>query len=117
MYMTQSNKPKTRKQEKAYHKGFQEIANELIAHGIPLDVALKDLDVRPTKESIKDIFRKIAGAKYGIESTTELQSHQVDEVWEDMTKALSINTGVHFAFPSWENSEDALASLDELHNE
>lgn len=94
-------------QNRALHKGCAEIADTLVEHGIPLRTALENLDTRPTMESIKDIYRDIAYAKFGVRSTKELTTKQVGEVWEDLTATLSRNTGVHFHFPSaeWQFNE------------
>ena len=98
-------KQRTNQQNKAFHKGFQEIADTLIEHGISLNVALKNLDVRPTMHTIKDAYRSIAEAKFGVKSTKELTTKQVSEVWEDLVKTLSENTGIEIVFPSqeWNN--------------
>ncbi len=105
---------RTTQQNRALHLGCQQIANELVGAGISLEIALRGLDVAPTMESIKDIFRSIAGAKYGVTSTSELQTNQIDEVWRDLTKALSENTGVAFNFPSQQTTQEALESLDRM---
>lgn len=102
-----SDKQRTIQQNKAMHKGFQEIADELINHGISLQTAFKDLDIRPTAENIKDWFRQIAHAKFNVSSTADLKTHQINQVWEDLTKTLSINTGVLFHFPSEQMRDEA----------
>lgn len=93
-------KQKTRQQEKAYHKGFSEIADILVENNITLNMVIRNLEIRPTRENIKDIFRAIAKAKYGIESTSDLKSNQVTEVWDDLIKAVSEATGIYIEFPS-----------------
>lgn len=96
-------KEKTRQQEKAYHKGFQTIADLLVENNITLNMVIKNLEIRPTKENIKDIFRAIAKAKYGVESTSQLKSNQVNDCWEDLIKAISETTGIFISFPSQES--------------
>lgn len=91
---------RTSQQNKALHKGFQQIADYLIENNITLQEAFKNMEIRPTMEAIKSVYRQIAHAKYDIKSTTELTTKQVDQVWEDMTKAISEATGVYFDFPS-----------------
>lgn len=93
-------KQKSRQQEKAYHKGFQNIADILVENNITLNMVIKNLEIRPTKENVKDIFRAIAKAKYGVDSTSDLKSNQIDPVWEDLIKAVSEATGVYIPFPS-----------------
>jgi hypothetical protein len=109
-----NEKQKTIQQNKALHLGCQQIADILIENNIPLSVALKNLYVRPTMEVIKGVFRDIAKAKYGVESTTQLTRKQINEVWEDMTATLSENTGIYFPFPSEETRDEALQVLDNM---
>lgn len=97
-------KEKTRQQEKAYHKGFEQIANILIENNITLNMVIKNLEIRPTKENVKDIFRAIAKSKYGVESTSDLKSNQIDPCWEDLQKAISESTGVYIEFPNREST-------------
>ena len=103
---------RSNKQNKALHKGCTNIADLLVEHGISLNVAIKNLDVRPTMESIKDAYRSIARAKFGIESTATLTTKQINEVWVDLTKTLSENTGIDFPFPSVEQTESYINSLE-----
>lgn len=62
--------------------------------------------------SVKDIFRAIAKAKYGVESTADLKSNQIDEVWEDLVKSVSETTGVFIPFPSRESTEEFYKSFE-----
>lgn len=95
-------KQRTIQQNKSIHKGCQNIADVLIDNGISLNKVIKNLEIRPSMDSVKDIFRSIAESKYGIKSTTELKSNQVTEVWEDLIKAVSESTGIFIPFPSKE---------------
>lgn len=95
-------KQRTIQQNKSIHKGCQNIADVLIDNGISLNKVIKNLEIRPSMDSVKDIFRSIAESKYGVKSTTELKSNQVTEVWEDLIKAVSESTGVFIPFPSKE---------------
>ena len=95
-------KQRTIQQNKSIHKGCQNIADVLVENGISLNKVIKNLEIRPSMESVKAIFRSIAESKYGIKSTTELKSNQVTEVWEDLIKAVSESTGIFIPFPSKE---------------
>lgn len=97
---SKTEKQRTVLQNNSIHLGCSQIADLLIEHGISLSVAIKNLDVRPTMHSIKDVFRSIANAKYGVESTSELSTWQVNEVWKDLAKALEESTGIPIYFPS-----------------
>ena len=99
-------------QNKAIHLGCTQIADYLTEHGISLQVAFKDMDIYPTMESIKSIFRQIANAMFQVSSTADLTTAQVDKVWEVLTKSLSENTGIYFSFQSQENTENYLKSYE-----
>lgn len=103
---------RTNLQNRSLHKGCQQIADLLIESGISLSVALRGLDVRPTMNSIKDVYRSIATAKFGVDSTADLTTTQINEVWVDLAKALEENTGVEIGFPSQENTDEYFNSLD-----
>lgn len=60
------------------HKYFTEVADELNNRGIDMIVLVKDLQVSHTKESVKIIWKAIAEAKYGKDSTTKLTSKEID---------------------------------------
>jgi len=100
-------KQRTIQQNKSIHKGCQNIADVLVENGISLNKVIKNLEIRPSMESIKDIFRSIAESKYGIKSTAELQTGQVNDVWEDLIKAVSETTGVFISFPTQENTRES----------
>lgn len=92
---------RTGKQNNSIHKGCQQIADTLVSHGVSLQDALIDLDVPPTMESIKAAYRAIGKSMFGKESTADLTTAEVDQVWKVLTKTLAINTGVDFSFPSY----------------
>lgn len=105
-------KQRTLQQNKSIHKGCQNIADVLIENGVSLNKVIQNLEVRPSMESVKDIFRSIARAKYGIDSTTKLTTGQVNHVWEDLIKAISETTGIFIPFPSQESTEEYLKSFE-----
>ena len=102
MQTDKATKQRSMAQNNSLHLGCQQIADMLVEHGISLNVALKNLDVRPTMHSIKDAYRSIASAKYGVESTADLTTGQINEVWVDLVKAIEESTGVYCGFPSQE---------------
>jgi len=111
--MEKEKKQRSDSQNKSIHKGCTQIAELLIESGVPLRVVLKNLDTRPTMESIKDIFREIAKAKYpGLKSTAELTTDQVNPVWDDLVEAISLSSGVHIPFPSRENTDEYLSNYN-----
>jgi len=103
METDKATKQRTSRQNRSLHAGCTQIADMLVEHGISLSVALRNLDVRPTMNSIKDAYRSIASAKYGVESTADLSTVQINEVWLDLVKVLEESTGVMIPFPSNES--------------
>lgn len=104
---------KSHQQRKAFHKGCQEIADLLVEHGVSLNTVIQNIEVRPTMHSVKDILRSVARSKYGVDSTEQLDTHQMNQVWEEVTKTISEVTGVFVPFPCMENTPEFLASLDQ----
>lgn len=78
---------------------FQEVADTMIEYGLTLNQVF--VDIRPTKESLKAVFRDIAYKKYGVESTADLTTKQIQEVFEDFAKAISEETGEPITWPSY----------------
>ena len=110
---SKEERQRTLAQNRSIHKGCQQIADVLVENGISLNKVIENLEIRPSMDSIKDIFRHIAREKYGIESTTELEKGQIDPVWDDLVKSISEVTGVFVPFPSQENSEEAISSYEQ----
>ena len=91
----------TKKQRGAIHVYFDELSQELLNSGCDFKVMLQDVNVSPTPDILKGVYRKMATTKFGVKSTEELTTKQVVEVWEDYNLWLS-NYGVHIPFPSQE---------------
>jgi uncharacterized protein YjgD (DUF1641 family) len=94
---------RTIQQNKALHKGCQEIADVLIENNVTLAEVIDNLEIRPSMETIKALYRDIAKAKYGVTSTTQLETNQITHVWEDLAHAVGLVTGVNIEFPSQES--------------
>lgn len=90
---------RTDKQNKSMHLWFEEVARELNDRGIDMRVLVKDLQVSHTKESVKGIWKAIGEAKYGKESTTQLDSKEIDEIYDEMNRLLAMHD-IHIPFPS-----------------
>lgn len=99
-------------QNRSMHKYFEELAIELNNAGITMQALIEELHIDHTKESVKSIWRAIAKAKYGKESTTELTTKEIDEVYEEFNRLVA-NFGIHIAWPSIESSPSYLSSLQE----
>jgi len=104
---------RTIQQNKSLHKGCQQIAQELINGGFSLQTALQNLDVPPTMETIKSAYRAIAKSMFEVESTTELETNQINKVWDVLLKTIGENTGITIDFPSRHNTDEYYQSLEQ----
>jgi len=94
---------RTLQQNKALHKGCQEIADVLIETNVTIQQVIELLEIRPTMELVKELYKGIAKAKYGVTSTTKLETHQITQVWEDLAYAVGQAAKVNIEFPSQES--------------
>ena len=99
-----SNKQRTLQQNKALHKYFELLAQELNAAGYDMRRTLKPgVDIPWTSDLVKQyLWKGIQEAMLGKESTTELTSAEIDKVYETLNRPLAETTGVHVPFPSEE---------------
>lgn len=90
---------RTNQQNKSLHVYCTELANELNGAGISMQAFVKDIQVDHTMESVKNLWRAIAKAKYGKSGTSELTKQEVDKVYEEINRHVA-QFGIHIAFPS-----------------
>lgn len=108
-------KPRTLAQNRALHKYFTDLANELTNAGVDQKLFidhLKGWEVPITADFLKLIWKIKQEKMFGTNSTTKLQTHQVTEVYETVNKFVGQVFGVHTAFPSLEEIEALQAKLD-----
>lgn len=96
---------RTSQQNRAFHKLFADIAEALDREGHTVqDVtkAIKRAEIRVTPEIVKEvIWKPLQQVMYGKKSTTELEKHEVDRVYEVLNFWLAQNfNGLHVPFPS-----------------
>lgn len=96
---------RTNKQSRAMHKMFSELADELNASGMDMKAVLKpEVDIMWNKDNVKEyLWKPIQKAMYQKESTTELETHEVDKVFSVLAKHLGEITGLDIQFPSIEH--------------
>lgn len=111
MDQEKQQKQRTMKQNKALHKYCQELANELNACGVSMYVFSKDISVDHTMESVKSIWRAIAKAKFGKNSTADLTTIELQQVYEEVNRHIS-NFGIEMSWPSEENTDEYLNSYE-----
>src|SRR5574343_855005 len=92
---------RTTNQNKALHKYCTDVARELNNAGIPVSVFMQDIQADYTMETVKELWRAFARAKYGKSSTTELTKKQIDEVYDEVNRHIA-QFGIHIDFPSRE---------------
>jgi len=102
---------RSNQQNKALHKYCTELAVELNNAGVTVEAVMKDLQADFTMETVKMMWRAFAKAKYGKESTTELTSKQINEIFDEVNRHVS-QFGISMSFPSQENTPNYLASYD-----
>lgn len=95
---------RTRQQNKALHVLFRELAKELNEAGLDMRRVLKPgIDIPWAAESVKEyLWRPIQKAQLGKQSTTELTTKEIDQVFDTINKHLGEKFGLHVAFPSVE---------------
>lgn len=90
-------------QNKALHKGFELLAEALNDGGWEMKsvLAVKEVDVPWTGASIKEVlYRPVMVAMLNKHSTTELDTKEISDVWDVLTRHLGQHFGVAVEFPS-----------------
>ena len=101
-----------KKQRGALHKGCQQLADILIENNVPLNVFIKNIEVRPTMHSIKDTIKSMARSKFGKESTELLTSPELNEIWDELRLSVGQLTGEDVPFPNEELTDNYLQSYE-----
>lgn len=96
---------RTNLQNKAIHKFCTELANELTNRGLDMRAVLKpDVDIPWNERAVKEhIWRPIQRALLDKESTTELTTAEVDQVFQIIQKHLGEKFGLELQFPNWQS--------------
>ncbi len=105
------SKTRSLQQNKSLHVYCEELAGELNNAGVTMKALIENLQIDHTKESVKAIWRAIAKAKFQKESTTELTTKELQEVYEELNRLVSA-FGIHIAWPSQESTPSYLSSFN-----
>ena len=99
---------RTPKQNAALHKYLRLLAEALDGAGYDMRTLVK-IPIRPTPENVKEsLWRPVQQALYpDIESTTELDTKQVNDVYEVLDRATGEKLGIHVDFPCEESLSEA----------
>lgn len=95
---------RTPAQNRALHKYFTMLADEMNAAGLDQRTVLKpEIDIPWTTESVKEqIWRPLQKIQLGKDSTTELSTTDIDKILDTITKHLGEKFGFVVEFPSIE---------------
>lgn len=93
---------RTLTQNKALHKFYQLLADELNDAGLDQRKVLKpSVDIPWTRQAVKEqIWRPVQEAQLGKRSTTELTTTEIDQVFDTITRHLGEKFGISIQFPS-----------------
>ena len=96
---------RTPQQRKSIEVYCRELAEAFNASGQDMRKVLKPgIEIPWSQETVKEqLFKKVMNAMFPeIESTTELETKQVSEVYETLNRHTASKLGVSLAFPSTE---------------
>lgn len=98
------DKQRTLQQNKALHKFFTMLADDLNQSGYDMKKVLKPgVDIPWNADTVKNyLWRPIQEAQLQKESTTELSTREIDVVYNTLNRHLGDKLGVHVPFPSEE---------------
>lgn len=96
------NDQRTTQQNKALHKMFSDLADELNEKGLTMKVVLKpEAEIRWTGDTIKEyLWKPVQRVLLKKQSTTELTTTEVDMVFETIQHHLGEKFGLELVFPS-----------------
>lgn len=98
---------RTLSQNDSMHLLFAQVAEELNKNGYTFNdmvKAIQHAEVMPTPENVKLVFKALVESMYGHDKTSELETHQVDKVYETFNLWLAHHFELHIPFPDskWE---------------
>lgn len=96
------------------HMMFKQIADELNNQGVTLEMALQGLSLDITETNIKDMFRSIGMAKFNVSSTSELDTKQVQECYDEMVRHFA-KLGIETKWPNFTQTEEYLNSYNDIY--
>jgi len=99
------DKPRTESQNKALHLYFSHLAEILNDNNLDMRKVLKpSINIPWTAKSIKEyLWRPIMKIQLGKDSTTELTTKEIVEVYDVINKHLGEQFGITVEFPSQES--------------
>ena len=99
-----SDKIRTALQNRSLHLMFKQLAELLNTYGLKCDDKIIDIDVPWSAVSVKEnIWRPVQKAFSGKESTTELSTTDIDDIFKVIINSVSQRTGENLQWPSVES--------------
>ena|SRR3990167_5222374 len=93
---------RTNQQNRALHKMFELLADELNNHGLTVTKVIK-ADIQWNKVRVKELlWRELQLAQTGKKSTTELTTKEIDQIFQTLNQAIG-TLGIQINFPSINN--------------
>ena len=98
-------KQRTDAQNRALWKYFELLADELNSAGYDMKKVLKpNVDIPWSKQTICDyVWKPIMKAQIGLESTTEMTTKDIDQIYDTINRHIGEKFGLHVDFPSIES--------------
>jgi hypothetical protein len=100
----------TTKTRNSLHLWLEQLAHEANNNGLTLQdmvKVVKKLEIRPTKDNLKETFVKpYILAAYGLDSTEKMNSQQINETYDALNKLFSYHWHIHMPWPSEETLID-----------
>lgn len=106
-------KRRTAQQNRALHKYFELVAKDLNKNGVTVKKLVEGgMDMKPTKEIVKEYWREIQKVMFHKESTTELTTREINDILDVLAKHMGENHEIFRAFPSVETLVEYQRELD-----
>jgi len=111
-YQKEQEKQRTIQQNKALHLYFSLLADAFNEAGLDMKAVLKpSVDIPWSKDSVKEfIWKPIQELQVGKKSTTQLNTKEIDKIWETINRHIAEKFGITEPFPS---IEEILLQQDE----
>lgn len=108
------NKKRTLKQNASLHKLFTLLSDELNTKGLDMKVVLKPAyQIWWTPVTVKEhLWKPLQNAMYLKKSTTELNTSEVNKVYEQLKHILGEKFGAEVDFPNYTTTESYLKSYE-----
>ncbi len=101
---TKEEKQRTDLQNRSLHLYFTQLAEELNNNNLDMRTVLKpDIEIPWSATSVKNfLWRPIMKIQTSKESTTELTTKEIDEIFDVINKHIGEKFGIHVEWPSSE---------------